>query len=525
MRTILVSVSDKSGLDKFLKRLERFDAIRLIATRSTARYLEDCGFSCMKVEELTNFPEILSGRVKTLHPRVLAGILSRPSPEDRHCLSELDILEIDLVVVNLYPFEKKLQENLSEAEMVEHIDVGGVTLLRAAAKNFERVAVVCDPEQYDSVIENMDANGGNLSLSLRKRLAYEAFQRTSSYDRQISAYLCERLSEEDEEGTGASLPDALHLRLVRHEALRYGENPHQAAGWYVDDAGRFPEMAAFPPFNQLQGKEISANNITDTCALLSVLRDLAPPAACIIKHNNPCGVATGETVAEAFEKAYRTDPVSAFGGIYGFSGTVDGALAARIIEGFVEVVIAPSFDEEALNVLARKKNLRVLLVDPRLLTPGPVGPWKARDLKELGWIVEKEMEPPVAPRDFKCVAGKPPAADYASDIAFAWSVVKHLTSNAIFVARNGESLGFGIGQTSRIASMKIALAQAGASAKGAVLASDAFFPATDNIEAAAAAGISIIVQPGGSLKDPDVIAACEKAGITMLFTGQRCFRH
>jgi phosphoribosylaminoimidazolecarboxamide formyltransferase/IMP cyclohydrolase len=524
MRTILVSVWDKTGLDKFLKRLERFDNIKLVATRSTSKYLEECGFSCTKVEELTQFPEILSGRVKTLHPKVLGGILSRPSKEDRTCLSEMDIPEIDLVVVNLYPFEKKLQEGLSEPEMVEHIDIGGVTLLRAAAKNFERVAVVCDPDQYDSIIENMDANGGDMTLSMRKSLAYKAFQRTSAYDKQISGYFSRQLAEGESEGDTA-LPDSIDLGLSQHESLRYGENPHQAAGWYKDNAARFPELKSFPPFEQLQGKEISANNITDVYALVRILRELSQPAVCIIKHNNPCGVALGKGVEEAFEKAYNTDPLSAFGGIYGVTGTVDGALAKRIIEGFVEVVAAPQFDEEALETFKKKKNLRVLRLEPVVLKPAQFGAWRLKDLQELGWIVERDMEQPVRAADFKCVVGKAPDAALQPDLDFAWSVVKHLTSNAIFVARGGCSLGFGLGQTSRIAAMKHALAQAGDQARGAVLASDAFFPATDNIEAAAAAGIKVIIQPGGSVKDADVIAACEKAGITMLFTGQRCFRH
>jgi phosphoribosylaminoimidazolecarboxamide formyltransferase/IMP cyclohydrolase len=524
MRTILVSVWDKTGLDKFLKRLERFDTIKLVATRSTTKYLEECGFSCTKVEELTQFPEILSGRVKTLHPKVLGGILSRPSAEDRTCLSEMEIPEIDLVVVNLYPFEKKLAEGLTEPQMVEHIDVGGVTLLRAAAKNFERVGVVCSPEQYDSIIENMDANGGEMTVQMRKTLAQQAFQRTSSYDRQISNYLSRQLLLEDTD-TAAALPEQLDIGLTQHESLRYGENPHQAAGWYQDNTHRFPELQSFPPFEQLQGKEISANNITDVYALVRIMRELNGPAACIIKHNNPCGVALGKDVSEAFERAYAADPISAFGGIYGVTGTVDGALAKRIIEGFVEVVAAPDFDQEALEIFKKKKNLRVLKLEPVLLKPTHFGVWRLKDLQELGWIVEKDVEEPVLPEQFKLVAGKQPPQALTADLGFAWSVVKHLTSNAIFVARNGCSLGFGLGQTSRIQSMKHALAQAGSQAKGSVLASDAFFPATDNIEAAAEAGVSVIIQPGGSLKDNDVIAACEKAGITMLLTGQRCFRH
>lgn len=521
MQTILVSVSDKTGLDKFLKRLERFDTIKLVATRSTRKFLEEKGFTCVGVEELTNFPEILAGRVKTLHPKVLGGILARPCAEDRSCLSEMEIPEIDMVVVNLYPFEAKLNEGLSEAEMVEQIDIGGVTLLRAAAKNFERVAVVCNPGQYDLVIENLDANGGEMTLAMRRMLAYSAFQRTSGYDQIIASYFAKSVVDETE----LELPELIDIRLSQHESLRYGENPHQAAGWYADDARRSPDLTSFPPFEQLQGKEISANNLTDVFALVKILRELSSPAACIIKHNNPCGVALGATIADAFEKAYSCDPLSAFGGIYGVTGKVDGALARRIAEGFVEVVVAPEFEEEAIEAFKRKKNLRVLRLDRALLARAHFGAWRVKDLQEFGWIVEKEMEPPVKPQQFKRVVGNRPTADYLPDIGFAWSVVKHLTSNAIFVARGGSSLGFGMGQTSRIASVNHALAQAGPKAKGAVMASDAFFPATDSIEAAAKAGISIIIQPGGSIKDPEVIEACNQAGITMLFTGQRGFRH
>ncbi len=522
MLTILVSVSDKTGLDKFLKRLERFDTLKLIATRSTSKFLEEHGFACTTVEELTKFPEILSGRVKTLHPKVLGGILSRPSVEDRNVLSQMDIPEIDMVVVNLYPFEAKLKEGLSEPEMVEHIDVGGVTLLRAAAKNFQRVAVVCHPDEYDLVIENMDANGGQMTVAARKMLAYNAFQKSSGYDQQIASYFARQVAAGE---LDLEIPELIDIRLSQHEALRYGENPHQAAGWYQDDAGRFPDFKSFPPFEQLQGKEISANNITDVYALVRILRELTGPAACIIKHNNPCGVALGRTLAEAFEKAHACDPLSAFGGIYGVTGRIDGALAKRIIEGFVEVVVAPGFEPEALDAFRRRKNLRVLRIEPAVLHPSHFGAWKVKDLQEFGWIVEKETEPPVTPLQFKCIVGTPPGPDLLPDIGFAWSVVKHLTSNAIFIARHGSSIGFGMGQTSRIAAVKHALAQAGDKAAGAIMASDAFFPAVDNIEAAAKAGISLIIQPGGSVKDEDVIAECAKAGITMLFTGQRGFRH
>jgi len=520
MRTVLASVTDKSGLDSFIRRLERFDSLRLIATRSTAQFLEQHEFKCTRVEDMTGFPEILSGRVKTLHPRVFAGILARPSSEDRSCLAEMEISEIDIVVVNLYQFEDKLTAGLTEEQMVEEIDIGGVALLRAAAKNFERVAVVSTPQQYDYVIEQMDASAGQVELSVRKRLAYEAFKRTAGYDAAISTYL----------GTGLEdiLPDrgqeTISLTLNKYEDLRYGENPHQSGTWYAPAITASDTAAAtgFPPFEQLQGKEMSANNITDTYALVKILRDIGSPGCCIIKHNNPCGVAIGDDISDAYDKAYKCDPISAFGGVYGMTEKIDGRVAAAIVENFVEIVLAPDFDDSALEAFKKKKNVRVLR--SRSLAK-KIWRQQFRDLRDFGWILETEQEPAVAPSQFKCVTSVAPEDSYTADIAFAWSVVQHLTSNAIFVARHGRSLGFGIGQTSRIASVNLALAQAGDAARGAVLASDGFFPATDNIESSAKAGIKVIVQPGGSMKDADVIAACEKAGIAMLFTGQRCFKH
>lgn len=536
MRTVLVSVSDKSGLEPFLRGLEKFEPMRLVATGNTAKFLIEKGFTCLKVEELTQFPEILSGRVKTLHPKVFAGILSRPSVEDRTCLKEMEIPEIDVVVVNLYPFEKKLAEGLSEPQMIEHIDIGGVTLLRAAAKNFERVSVVSDPAQYETILESLQANAGKFTDTLRKNLAWQAFQRTAAYDSHISGYLGTRLAAPAEAGPG--VPASVQLSLHRHQELRYGENPHQAAAWYAPPSIS-PELSGlFPPFEQLQGKELSANNIADVYALIRILKDISScstalakagrarqTGACIIKHNNPCGVAMANEIDSAFDRAYNCDPVSAFGGIYGFTGEVGKALADKIIENFVEVVAAPAFDPGALSVLAKKKNVRVLKLLPDLFATAPKQSLRFKDLQEMGFIVERDLEPPVPVSQFKCVTKSEPDPAMLSDAAFAWSVVRHLTSNAIFVAAHGTSLGFGIGQTNRVGSVKIALGQAGESAKGAVLASDAFFPATDNIDECARAGIKLIVQPGGSIKDEDVIAACNKAGISMLFTGQRCFRH
>jgi phosphoribosylaminoimidazolecarboxamide formyltransferase/IMP cyclohydrolase len=526
MRTVLVSVSDKSGLTEFLKKLEKFDSLRIIGTSSTTAFLLENGFQCMKVEELTKFPEILGGRVKTLHPKVLAGVLSRPSKEDRSCLQELDILEIDYVVCNLYPFEKKLQERLPESEMIEHIDVGGVTLLRAAAKNYERVAIISDPAQYDFVIEQMEAASGQLTSEDRRRLAFAAFKRTADYDRAIAIYLG-RLAE-GEAQREHDLPADLTLNLSVHQSLRYGENPHQSAAWYAPPAVNSAAAQSFPPFEQLQGKELSFNNIVDVYALLRILRELQSSkqnGVCIIKHNNPCGVAVDDDLSRAFERAYDCDPVSAFGGIYGFTRPIDAKLAERIVRDFVEIVAAPEFTPDAMPHFAKKKNLRVLKLTGNALAEPAIDTLQFKDLADFGFLVSRDNEPPARAESFKTVTKTQLDPSYLQDVQFAWSVVKHLTSNAIFVARHGVSLGIGIGQTNRVGSVKIALTQAGEKARGAVLSSDAFFPNIDNIQAAAQAGIKVIVQPGGSIKDDEVIAECDRQGINMLFTGQRRFKH
>jgi phosphoribosylaminoimidazolecarboxamide formyltransferase/IMP cyclohydrolase len=538
MKTALVSVSDKTGLAEFINKLKSYEDLRLLATSSTAAYLTEHNLEVISVESVTSFPEILGGRVKTLHPRVFAGILARPSKDDRDCLAQHEIDEIDFVIVNLYPFEKKLTQGLSEAEMVEQIDIGGVSLLRAAAKNFERVVVVSEPSQYPGILENLQKSGGATDKAMRLKLAVDAFKRTASYDQAINGYLVgvstkgekAASSTESDEAPLGNLPSSLSLNLVEYQKLRYGENPHQAASWFsptnqpADPAGKGGADLKFPPFAQLNGKELSANNIVDIYSLLKILRDIGSPGVCIIKHNNPCGVSLGKDLHEAYDRAYATDPLSAFGGIYGYTGEVDEAMAKKINEGFVEVVAAPSYSAAALEVLKTKKNLRILKLQDYILKPAPDARLRIKDLELMGVILEQDMEASKDASKFEVVVGQLDAAALA-DVAFTWNVCRHLTSNAIFVAKNGLGLGFGIGQTSRVASTKIALAQAGAKAKGAVLASDAFFPNIDNIEEAAKAGIGIIVQPGGSIKDKDIIAACEKHGITMLFTGQRCFKH
>jgi phosphoribosylaminoimidazolecarboxamide formyltransferase / IMP cyclohydrolase len=521
MLNVLASVTDKQGLDTFLSELQEFDELTVFATRSTADYLRNKGMACERVEDLTGFPEILGGRVKTLHPKVFAGILSRPSREDMDTLEDIGAPALDLVIVNLYAFEAAMSKGLSQDEMVEEIDIGGVALIRAAAKNFERVAVICSTEQYTRVVRQFRKDGGKFTKELRRMLSQEALQHTSHYDHTISAYLKDMTADTDAEPKTHITSASESIQLRKHSDLRYGENPHQSAAWFMPFRSY---KDPFPPFEQLQGKELSANNITDTFALVTILRELQKPACCIIKHNNPCGVALGKTVHEAFDRAYNCDPLSAFGGVYGFTEPVDAALAQQINKGFVEIVLAPDFDAAAMDIFSQKKNLRVLKVRKGLLD-APVSADRIVDLKDFGVLVQSDAEPAVKAEQFKCMTAKKMDPDYLKDVDFAWSVVKHLTSNAIFVARHGCLLGSGIGQTSRVASVEIALKQAGSNANGAVLASDAFFPATDNIELAAKAGIGVIIQPGGSLKDEEVIAACDRAGIVMLFTGQRCFKH
>ena len=539
MPTALVSVSDKEGLVTFAQKLRDVKGYDFVATGSTAQHLKDNGVECVTVDSVTEFPEILGGRVKTLHPKIFGGILAKGSKEDKETLKQMGIPEIDMVICNLYQFEKKLEEGLGESEMIEHIDIGGVTLLRAAAKNFDRVSIVSDPAQYDEVLAAIESSDEEAKpdKTFRRKLAQIAFQRTNEYDSAISAYFAKNISKDagvSSNGNSKAFPPKLDVSLAVHRSLRYGENPHQSAIWYA------PSMTPglpgsrgldcgekFPPFDQLQGKEMSTNNIVDTFALVRFLRELkklGKPGVCIIKHNNPCGIAIGKDMKEAFDKALSTDPISAFGGIFGFTGEVDEDIATEATQGFIEIIAAPSFTDGAQKVLRKKKNVRVLILRDGVLDTRDHDMWHARHLQDFGWIVEKSDDPPVDYEAFECASGSAHGVD-STDVMFAWSVVKHLTSNAIFIAKDGKSLGFGIGQTSRIASVKIALEQAGDAAKGAILASDAFFPATDNIEAAAKAGISLIVQPGGSIKDKEVIDACKDSGITMLLTGQRCFKH
>jgi len=488
MITLLISVSDKTGLVALLQAFQTQDTLRIIATGSTAKHLEASGFAVETVESVTGFPEIMEGRVKTLHPKIFGGILAKDTHDQVR--EDHGIPRIDVVIVNLYPFE--------QTQTIENIDIGGVALIRAAAKNFEHVAVIADPSLYPLVSQALP-----FSLESRKHLAQKAFQHTARYDALIARYFSN---------------DQLMLSLNKVEDLRYGENPHEKAAWYGPD--HFEK-----PFEQLQGKQMSANNLVDAYAAAKILQEFpADPVCCVIKHNNPCGAAVGQTIDEAYQKAYDADPISAFGGIFGFNRPVTKSIAEKISGLFIEIVMAPNFEPEALTVFSQKKNVRVLQV-PMLAQPSEQkSAWVLKDLESFGYLLQEKNLSNTLP-ELSTVTEQPLPPHTLADVAFAWGIVKHLTSNAICVVKGGQTVGYGIGQTSRIASMEIALRQAGKKAQGAVLASDGFFPATDNIEAAAKAGISVIVQPGGSIKDPEVIEAANQHGLAMVLTHERCFKH
>lgn len=512
----LVSVSDKTGILAFANALASF-GVELISTGGTERYLRESGMKVTPVSEVTGFPEILDGRVKTLHPHVHAAILARrDNPKHMRQLEELGIHPIDMVVVNLYPFESTVaQPDVSEERAIEEIDIGGPAMIRAAAKNFAHVAVVSSPYQYESVISEMRELGGELSERTCRRLALQAFRRTSSYDLAIYNYL-----------SGASVAEgfgpAATLFLEKQQDLRYGENPHQRAAFY--------RPADLPPSglaaaNQLHGKELSFNNLLDLDAALNLVREFPDPAVVIVKHSNPCGVATGEELVQAYRNARATDPLSSFGGIVGINRPVDRATADAIAEIFTEAVIAPEFERGALEILQRKKNLRLLTCEE---VSKPRG--EDIDLKRVtgGYLLQSQDTKSVDDVEFTVVTQRPPSADEQAALRFAWRVVKWVKSNAIVYAAADRTLGIGAGQMSRVDSARLAAEKAeraGLSLKGSAMASDAFFPFRDNIDVGAAAGATAVIQPGGSVRDDEVIQAANEHNMTMVFTGVRHFRH
>lgn len=512
MKRALISVSDKTGIVDFARELAG-QGIEIISTGGTAKALEEAGIKVIGVSEVTGYPECLDGRVKTLHPNIHAGLLAiRENKEHMSKLSELGIDTIDMVVVNLYPFRKVVEKEGTELpEAIENIDIGGPSMLRAAAKNYRYVTVVVNPEDYRKVIEEIKKNG-DTSFQTRFELAAKVFSHTASYDTLIGSYLWEKAGL-------PKYPDTVTMTFEKVQELRYGENPHQSAAYYKEMKKAGGSIAAAL---QLHGKELSFNNINDANAALDALKEFDEPAVVALKHANPCGVGIGGSIYEAYLKAYEGDPVSIFGGIVALNREVDEKTALEISKIFLEIVIAPAYSEKALKILTDKKNIRIMKLEDisrRYLSD--------IDLKKVGGglLMQDADRKDFDMSDIKNVTDKKPTDKEMQDMLFAWKVVKHVKSNAIVVAKDGMTLGIGPGQTNRIWAADMSLERAGEKARGAVIASDAFFPFKDVVESAAKAGISAIIQPGGSIRDQDSIDECNKSGIAMIFTGMRHFKH
>lgn len=518
----LISVSDKTGLIEFARRLAN-RGVELVSTGGTARALREAGLTVRDVSELTGFPEILGGRVKTLHPKVHGGLLGiRDNPEHQAQIAENQIPLIDLVVVNLYPFRQTvMRPDVTIEEAIENIDIGGPSMIRSAAKNFEDVAVVTDPADYTRVAGELESGSGTLSRATRFELARKAFEQTARYDAGISAFLEQRVTA-DPDGTihlrePEGLPRIFSLLVKKEYDLRYGENPHQRAALYVGDESAGGVASA----EKIQGKELSFNNLIDLEAAWSLVAEFGETGCAIIKHTNPCGVALGGDPREAFEKARSTDPVSAFGGIIGFNRTVTEAAARVIAETFFEAIIAPDYDAGALAAFESKKNLRVMRI-----RPGSAGArYDLRIISDNGLLVQDPDRGSLDPARIRVATNRAPSIEEMRALEFAWVVCKHVKSNAIVYAREGQLVGVGAGQMSRVDSVKIGAARAQLPIKGTVMASDAFFPFRDGIDEAARAGITAVIQPGGSVRDEEVVAAANEYDIAMVLTGMRHFKH
>jgi phosphoribosylaminoimidazolecarboxamide formyltransferase / IMP cyclohydrolase len=528
IRRALLSVSDKTGLVDFATELHQKYGVELIATGGTRKTLADAGLPVKDIAELTRFPEILDGRVKTLHPAIYAGLLAkRGKPEHMQTLTDHGLPEIDLVVCNLYPFEQTVAKpGVTEAEAIENIDIGGPCMVRAAAKNFESVAVATMSIQYGRILKELEVEGGSLSLRLREQLAGTAFARIARYDVAIAQYF-NRVRPMAAEREVDTWPNTLYFAFDHSQSLRYGENPHQGAAFYFEsDINTDDSRPCIANATQLHGKELSYNNILDLDSALNLAREFAEPAAVVVKHNNPCGAATALTLAEAFRHAWDGDPLSAFGGILAFNRPVCTATANAIMDPaakrFIECIIAPDYDPFALEgLMGWKTNVRLLKTGP--LSGFPQG----LDYRRVdgGLLVQTRDVGADDPDKWKVVTQRKPTDDEFHALHFAWLVCKHVKSNAIVLANGTQVVGVGAGQMSRVVSVEIAAKKAGERAKGSVLASDAFFPFPDNVELAAAAGVTAIIQPGGSVNDKLSIEACDQHGIAMLFTGVRHFRH
>ena len=520
----LISVSDKTGIVEFAQALAN-RGVAILSTGGTARLLAEKGISVTEVSDYTGFPEMMDGRVKTLHPKVHGGVLGRRGQDDE-IMEQHGIKPIDLVVVNLYPFAQTVaNQGCTLADAVENIDIGGPTMVRSAAKNHKDVTIIVNAHDYDRVITEMDVNDQSVTLETRFDLAIAAFEHTAAYDGMIANYfgtMVPSYGENKEGDTESKFPRTFNQQFEKKQDMRYGENSHQAAAFYVESN---PQEASVATARQIQGKALSYNNIADTDAALECVKEFDEPACVIVKHANPCGVALGKDTLEAYNRAYQTDPTSAFGGIIAFNRELDAETATAITERqFVEVIIAPSVSKEAIEIVAAKKNLRLL----------ECGEWSTKttgfDVKRVngGLLVQDRDQGMVSEDDLTVVSKRQPTAEELKDALFCWKVAKYVKSNAIVYSKGDMTIGVGAGQMSRVYSAKIAgikAADEGLQVEGCAMASDAFFPFRDGIDAAAEAGIKCVIQPGGSMRDDEVIAAADEHGMAMIFTGMRHFRH
>lgn len=510
MKRALISVSDKTGLTDFAQGLKDL-GYEIISTGGTRRTLENAGIETISISDVTGFPEIMDGRVKSLHPAVHGALLCvRNNPEHVKAIRDLGIEDIDLVCVNLYPFKETVQkEGVSHAEIIENIDIGGPSMLRSASKNYRFIPVLCDPADYDKVLNELKENG-ETTLDTREKLAAKVFRHTARYDAMIADYLTSR--------TGEEFPESMTITFDKVQDLRYGENPHQKAAFYK---GMKPQYS-LANAKQLHGKELSYNNIQDGNAAIEVLKDFEGQKAAVgLKHMNPCGVGIGATINEAWDKAYDADPVSIFGGIVALNDVVDAELADKLSKIFLEIIIAPGFTDEAMEILTRKKNIRLLELDTTL---EPSNTLKYTNVND-GLLVQEMDTHRLRVEDLTCPTTRKPTEEELEQLLFGWNIVKHVKSNAIVLVKDNQTIGVGAGQMNRVGAAKIAIEQAGEKAKGSVMASDAFFPMPDTVEEAVKAGVTAIIQPGGSIKDQLSIDECNQHGIAMVFTGIRHFKH
>ena len=510
MKRALVSVSDKTNLVPFVSSLVEL-GYEIISTGGTKKALEAAGIKTIGISEVTDFPEIMDGRVKTLHPKVHGALLCvRDNPDHVRQIEELGIQYIDLVCVNLYPFKETVQKpGVSHEEIIENIDIGGPSMLRSASKNYKFIPVLCDPSDYDAVVKELRENG-ETSLTTREYLAAKVFRHTASYDTMIASYLTER--------TGEKYPEKFTITFDKVQELRYGENPHQSAAFYK---GMNPQYS-LANAKQLHGKELSYNNIQDGNAAIEILKDFeGQPAVVGLKHMNPCGVGIGKTIEEAWDKAYEADPVSIFGGIVAFNEPIHASVAEKLSKIFLEIIIAPAFDEDAFEILSKKKNIRLMQLDTSLEVNAK---YKVTNVND-GLLVQDIDDHKITAEDLRCVTNRKPTEEELEQLLFAWKVVKHVKSNAIVLVKDNMTIGVGAGQMNRVGAAKIAIEQAGDKATGSIMSSDAFFPMPDTVEEAVKAGVTAIIQPGGSIKDQLSIDVCNEHGIAMVYTGVRHFKH